>query len=48
MPRVALACNVIRPEMLRGRPLDAIAELDSEETIARMVTAVMTILPYGS
>ena len=41
MARVALACNLIRPELLaRGRPLDAVAELDTEETLAAVEAAL--------
>lgn len=40
MSRVALVCNPIRPEMLVGRPLDTVAELDSEETLAAVEAAI--------
>jgi len=38
--RVALACNMIRPSMIGSGPLDAIAELDSEETLNAVETAL--------
>ena len=38
--RVALACNLIRPAMLAGRPLDTVAELDCEETIRALEAAL--------
>ena len=37
---VALVCNLIRPEMLRGKPLDMVAELDSEETVLAVEAAL--------
>jgi D-alanine-D-alanine ligase len=40
MARVALVFNLIRPAMLEGRPLDAVAELDTEETIAAIEHAL--------
>jgi D-alanine-D-alanine ligase-like ATP-grasp enzyme len=40
MSRVALVFNLVRPEMVRGRPLDAVAELDTEPTIAAVETAL--------
>jgi D-alanine-D-alanine ligase-like ATP-grasp enzyme len=38
--RVALVFNLIRPEMLAGRPLDSVAELDTEPTIAAIEAAL--------
>ena len=40
MARVALVCNLIRPEMLRGARLDSVAELDSEETLLAVEAAL--------
>ncbi|MFI5311891.1 MAG: hypothetical protein ACHQQ3_11695 [Gemmatimonadales bacterium] len=40
MARVALACNPMRTEMLAGRPLDSIAELDTEETLLAVEAAI--------
>ncbi len=40
MARVALVCNLIRPEMLAGKPMEAVAELDSEETISAVEDAL--------
>ncbi len=40
MARVALVYNLIHPEMLRDRPLDMIAELDSEPTIRALADAL--------
>jgi len=38
--RVALVFNLVHPEMLKGRPLDAVAELDTEPTIAAIEAAL--------
>jgi D-alanine--D-alanine ligase len=38
--RVALVFNLIRPDMLLGRPLDSVAELDTEPTIAALEAAL--------
>lgn len=40
MARVALVCNLIRPEMLRGARLDSVAELDTEETLLAVAAAL--------
>jgi len=40
MARVALTFNLIRAEMLRDKPLDAIAELDNETTIGAVEAAL--------
>ena len=40
MAKVALVYNLIHLEGLRGRPLDMLAEYDSEETIAALRTAL--------
>lgn len=40
MARVALVCNLIRPEMLRGARLDSVAELDTEETLQAVEAAL--------
>jgi D-alanine-D-alanine ligase len=42
MPRVALVFNLIRPDMLTSGewPIDRVAELDSEETIAALESAL--------
>ena len=40
MARVALVCNLIRPEMLRGTRLDSVAELDTEETLLAVEAAL--------
>jgi D-alanine-D-alanine ligase-like ATP-grasp enzyme len=40
MSKVALVFNLIRPEMLRGKPLDAVAELDTEPTIEAIEAAL--------
>ncbi|MSR13072.1 MAG: ATP-grasp domain-containing protein [Gammaproteobacteria bacterium] len=40
MARVALVCNLIHPEYLRSGPLDAVAELDSEETLLAVESAL--------
>ena len=40
MARVALVYNLIRPALLREGPLDSIAELDSERTIAAVEMAL--------
>ncbi|HSW14508.1 MAG TPA: hypothetical protein VLI06_16795 [Solimonas sp.] len=40
MARVALLCNLIRPELLHDGPLDLVAELDSEETLAAVEAAL--------
>ena len=42
MPRVALAFNLARPDLVDGRPLDVVAELDTEPTIAALVAALET------
>jgi D-alanine-D-alanine ligase len=39
--RVALIYNLIRPELMEGAKLDAIAELDSEETIKALEEALI-------
>lgn len=40
MALVALVCNLIRPEMLRGARLDGVAELDTEETLLAVEAAL--------
>lgn len=40
MVRVALVCNLIRPAMLRGQRIDNVAELDSEDTVRAVESAL--------
>ena len=40
MAHVALAFNLIHPEMLHDRPFDAVAELDNDETIRALEEAL--------
>jgi D-alanine-D-alanine ligase-like ATP-grasp enzyme len=42
MTRVGLAYNLIRPDIFRTRPIDAIAEFDTQETIQAVVKALET------
>ena len=40
MAKVGLAYDLVNLDCLNGQPLDCVAELDSEETIQAMETAI--------